>query len=300
LIDGLIVRPLSLLRVGVLGLIWGSNFLWIKVSLQGLSPILMVLVRMSLAALFLITFQLIRKRRLPGGLRLWAHLVIAAALANVAPYLLFAIGEQSVNSSTAGILNATTPIWTVAVALAVRQEKQPNASKVAGLALGFLGTLIIFAPWHLGSQIMSVGGLACLLASISFAMSYVYMARYLAGRRFDPLELSASQMGAAAVLSACAVPFLGWQPPAWQQLDVLIAVTVLGVVGTGVAYVITYRIIADDGATAASIVTYLVPAVAILLGTVVLHEKPTITAIIGTMVVLAGVAISHRHPAQIN
>jgi len=123
------------------------------------------------------------------------------------------------------------------------------------------------------------------------------MARFLAGRGLTPLELSASQLVAATVLSACAVPLFGWHPPAWQQLDALIAVAILGVVGTGVAYVITYRIIADDGAIAASIVTYLVPAVAILLGALVLHESPTVTAIIGTMVVLVGVTISRHQPA---
>jgi len=288
---------LSLLRVGALGLIWGSNFLWIKVSLRGFSPIEVVFVRMVLAALFLIAFQLGRGKGLPGGFRLWAHLFLAAALANVFPYFLFAIGEQSVDSSTGGMLNATTPIWTVLLALVVRQERRLNLFKAVGLGLGFLGTLLIFAPWQLGSQIMSMGGLYCLLASISFAVSYVYMARFLAGRGLTPLELSASQLVAATVLSACAVPLFGWHPPAWQQLDALIAVAILGVVGTGVAYVITYRIIADDGAIAASIVTYLVPAVAILLGALVLHESPTVTAIIGTMVVLVGVTISRHQPA---
>lgn len=145
-----------------------------------------------------------------------------------------------------------------------------------------------------GSDIASWGGTACLIASASYAVGYIYMDRYLARRGIEPLALSASQLLAAAALLLLAVPFDGLQPPELSW-DVLGAILVLGALGTGIAYVLNYWLITHEG-TAASVVIYLLPIVAVALGALVLNEPITLQVVAGMAVVLLGVALSRRHP----
>jgi drug/metabolite transporter (DMT)-like permease len=109
----------------------------------------------------------------PRSWRLWLHIAVAALFANAVPYLLFAVAEQTVDSSTAGIINATTPLWTVVLALAVRHQKSLTSWQAAGLIVGFAGAVLIFTPWRAASGLTSAGGLECLAASVSYAISYI-------------------------------------------------------------------------------------------------------------------------------
>ena len=113
----------ALPRIGLLALIWGSSFLWIKLADRGFSPVEVTLARLALGAAVLFAIVLARREHLPRSARVWTHVAVAALFANAIPYLLFAVAEQSVNSSTAGIINATTPLWTVVLALAVHHQK---------------------------------------------------------------------------------------------------------------------------------------------------------------------------------
>src|SRR5215813_14314554 len=124
---------------------------------------------------------------MPQAPVMWAHIIVAALFANAAPYLLFALGEQHVASATAGMLNATTPLWTVVIALAVRHQKSINFRQGTGLILGFGGAVLIFQPWQSASGFASAGAIECLAAAASYAISYVYMDRYLARRGIDRL-----------------------------------------------------------------------------------------------------------------
>jgi hypothetical protein len=114
-----------------------------------------------------------------------------------------------VDSSIAGLLNATTPLCTALIAMAVRLERDVTPTRIAGLAVGFLGTLVIFEPWRLGSQVLSWGGLACLVAAACYGVSFVYMARYLRRPELSPLALSAGQLIVSAALTALTLPLLG-------------------------------------------------------------------------------------------
>ena len=122
------------------------------------------------------------------------------------------------------------------------------------------------------------------------------MGRYLTGRGLPPLVLSASQLIAASGLLILATPFGGLANPAWRP-DAITAVLILGIIGTGLAYVINYRIISDDGPVLASTVTYLLPVVAVVLGALVLDEALTAQLAIGAAIVLAGVALTRRKAA---
>jgi drug/metabolite transporter (DMT)-like permease len=284
------VRWGSVLRLAALALLWGSNFLWIKIALRGFSPVQLTLVRLALGAVVLLA--VVYALRLPGirGRRLWLHLAVAAFFANALPYTLFGVGEQYVASNVAGVLNATTPLWTLAVGLAVRHERRLIPSQLAGLLLGFAGTVAILSPWRSSDALHLGGALACLAAAASYGVSYVYMDLFLAGRGIPPLALSAYQLVAATALLAAATPLSGF-PEFHARPDVVVAVVILGLLGTGIAYVLNYRLITDEGSIAASSVTYLIPTVSVVLGAAVLDESVTVSMLLGTSVVLGGVAI---------
>ena len=110
--------------------------MWIKLADRGFSPVEVTLARLAMGAAVLFAVVLARREKVPRSTRLWAHVAVAALFANAVPYLLFAVAEQTVNSSTAGIINATTPLWTVALALAVRYQKTVTSWQAAGLIVG--------------------------------------------------------------------------------------------------------------------------------------------------------------------
>jgi drug/metabolite transporter (DMT)-like permease len=291
------MRRGSLARVLLLALLWGSGFLWIKLSLRGFAPTQIVLVRLALGALVLAPIGLVRGMRSPTGRVVWVHLFVAALVANAIPYTLFGLGERTVGSNVAGVINATTPLWTVLVAFLAGTDRAIGPRRGAGLALGFVGTLLIFTPWESANEIASWGGLAILAASASYGVSFVYMGRFLANRGIPALMLSASQLAAGAVLMVFTLPFGGLVAPHWR-LDAVASLLILGILGTGLAYVLNYRLIADEGPTAASTTTYLLPLVAVGLGALVVDETVTPAMIAGMVVVLGGVALAQRRPAS--
>jgi drug/metabolite transporter (DMT)-like permease len=196
------------------------------------------------------------------------------------------------------MINATTPLFTVIIAVLVRHEPRPPLVNVVGLLIGLGGTAVLLAPWMSGTQFTSWGAAAALVASFCYAVSYVYMDRFLVSRKLSSVSLSAAQLLTAGVLTLTVMPIVkGWNAPTWR-VDATLSLITLGIVSTGFAYVLNYRIITVDGASAASIVTYLVPITAVILGFIVLHETPTFHAIIGVVITLVGVALSRRHVAH--
>ena len=287
------MRNPALVRLGLLALIWGSSFLWIKLAIRGFSPEEVTLARLALGAAVLFPVTAVRREAMPRSPRLWALIVIAALFANAVPYLLFAVAEQSVSSATAGIINATTPLWTMMLALAIRHQQRVTAWQLAGLIVGFAGALLIFSPWRTAAGLVSPGGAECLAASVSYAISYIYMDRFLVRRGLSLVVLSACQLLAATGWLAVALTVSGARVPHAGAVS-LAGLAILGVLGTGVAYVLNYQIIASEGATVAATVTYLLPVVAILLGTAVLGESVSVADLAGIALVLAGVALTRR------
>ncbi|OXM42489.1 DMT family transporter [Amycolatopsis alba] len=283
----------SAARIGLLALLWGSTFLWIKISLRGFTAIQVTFLRMVIGAAFLLAvIWLLRRRRASSGALPWRHILVSAALANAIPYLLFTLAEKEISSSSAGVINATTPMWTFLAAWAfTRGRRDHDVRQLPGLVLGFLGCVLIFSPWEKDSGMMTWGGLECLVGSLFLGVSYVYMSRFLAGRGISPLVLSAGQLSAAGALLAPALAVEG-APILELRADALVALAILGFFGTGAAYILNYRIITDDGTVRASTVTYLLPVVSIVLGATVLGERPTPTMLIGVVAVLAGVALT--------
>jgi drug/metabolite transporter (DMT)-like permease len=215
-----------------------------------------------------------------------------AVVANIAPYVLFAWGQQHIPSGLAGTLNAATPLFTLLISVGVLAERA-SLIRILGLMVGFLGVVILSAPWE-GVDSGSLSGIiACLLAGFCYAVSYVYARRFLTGRGLTPLVLAAGQLTVGALLLAVLTPLIATEH---VQLTptVIAAVVILGSLSTGAAYILNYRLIQDEGATSASTATYLIPVVALTLGAVVLHERLTWGLLLGAAVVLTGVAMSEE------
>jgi len=281
---------MTVVRMGLLALLWGSGFLWIKLALNGLAPVQVTFIRCVLGAGVLLLLAASGRHRLPRDRATWRHLVVAAFFCNALPFALFSIGEQTVDSGVAGVLNATTPLWSLLIAIAIGAERHLNAVRVGGLLLGFAGTLLIFAPWR-QNGLASWGSLAILGAAASYAIAFAYMGRFLVGRGTAPIALSAAQLVAATGLSTLALPAGGL---AWTNANpaALIAVAILGVFATGFTFALHYRLIADEGATSAATVGYLLPVVSVVLGAVVLDEEFTVRVAAGMLVVLVGVGLT--------
>jgi drug/metabolite transporter (DMT)-like permease len=278
--------------MGVLAMLWGSTFLWIKIALEGLPPAWVTFVRCASGAALLLALCLRSDERLPQGRAVWGRITVAALLCNAVPFLLFSVGEQSVDSGVAGVLNATTPLWSLLIGFAPGTERGIRGPRLGGLLVGFAGVLLIFAPWH-RSGLVSWGALALLGAAASYALAFAYMGRRLIGTGAGrgTLPLAAAQLTAATVLSAPGLLVTG-AAGIHPSVRSLVAVAVLGVLCTGVTFLLTVRIIAAEGPTDAATVGYLLPVVSVGLGALVLGETVGARVVAGMLVVLAGVGLT--------
>ena len=288
----------SAARFVALGGIWGSSFLFIKEALEGLTPTQVVLGRLGAGAVVLVLALVIRRGRWPREGRLWAHLALLAVVANVLPFFLFAWGEQRVTSALAGVLNGATPLLTMLIGLVVVPEERATVVRFAGLVAGFGGVVVIMAPWQSGALEGALGGkLACLGAAACYGVSFTYTRRFVTGRGVESHSLAAGQIVLATALAAVITPVVARDAPALTG-PVVGAVLALGAGGTGVAYLLYYRLIQDVGATTASMVTYVIPVVAVVLGVVVRDEPVTANVVVGAAIVIAAVALAEGRWAR--
>lgn len=279
-----------------LSLVWGSSFLFIKVGLNGLSPLQIVTARMGLGALALAAITLLLRVRLPRSARQWAHIGVVSVFLCVLPFSLFAWAGQHIDSALSSIYNATTPLMTLLVTLVALRAERPHRTQLAGLALGLAGVLVVLAPWRLpGGQDAGsiVAQLACLGATASYGIAFVYLRRFVSPLGLPAVAVATIQVGVGAVALLVTVPFLDDHPVTLTPA-VVASMIGLGVFATGIAYIWNTSIVAGWGATAASSVTYLTPVVGVALGALVLGETITWNQPLGAALVVAGIVLSRR------
>ncbi|SDJ52835.1 Permease of the drug/metabolite transporter (DMT) superfamily [Lentzea albidocapillata subsp. violacea] len=287
----------SVARFLLLALLWGSSFTFIKVSLEGLTPGQLVLARLVLGAAVLLSIAAVRKVALPRSVQVWGHIAAAGLFGNVIPFLLLSYGEKTTGAGIAGVLIGATPLLTLALATAALPTERATSRKAVGLALGFVGVVLLIGPWHESLGSLS-GRLACFGAAVSYAIGFVYVRKYLSPLGLAPLSLAASQLVSAAVLQAVVTPFLAWRTPDFTG-PVTLSIVLLGLFSTGLAYVLYFRLIGDVGATTASAVNYVVPVFAVLVSVVFLGEHVTWNLLAGGLVVLVGVAYAENRMGQL-
>lgn len=285
------------LRFGALSLVWGFSFLLIKVGTDGYAPFQVTLGRLVFGTAVLAAAMAVKRERLPRGARTWGHLTVAAFLLNALPFSLFAYSELTIPSTLAGICNATSPLWGMALSLVALSEDRPTRVRVAGLGIGFLGVLTVLGAWQGFSGLDAAGTAMALAASLSYPVGWIYVRRTLAGTGNSHLSMTGAQLFLATVQLAFVTPLFTTLPTRFPLVP-LLAIAALGALGTGIAVLIQYGLVAEVGPTTAQMVTYFIPVIATAAGVAVLGESLAWSTPVGAVIVLAGAALTQARPRR--
>ncbi|MFJ8199726.1 DMT family transporter [Streptomyces sp. NPDC096152] len=284
-------------RFAFLSSVWGFSFLFIKVGTEGFAPFQVTFGRLLFGTAVLAAAMAVKRERLPRGVRTWMHLAVAAFFLNALPFSLFAYSELTIPSTLAGICNATSPLWGMALSLVALSEDRPSRVRVAGLGLGFLGVLTVLGAWQGFHGLDAAGTAMALLASLSYPVGWIYVRRTLAGSTESHLALTGGQLLLATLQLAVVTPLFTSLPSHVSALP-LLAVAALGALGTGLAMLVQYGLVAEVGPTTAQMVTYFVPIIATAAGVAVLGEHLAWSTPVGAAIVLAGAALTQARPKR--
>lgn len=282
----------------LLGAIWSSSFLWIKIAVREISPITLVAYRVLFGLLFSILIILIQRTKIPRDFKSWLPFIILG-ISNVAiPFFLISWGEQAIDSAVAAILDSTVPLFTIIIAHFLLHDDKMTWPKVIGLLTGFAGVIILMSKDIGGSPSSVLGQIAVVAACLFYAGSSVYA-------RKSTQDASGLFRGAGPLVSSTAVMWVAAfaieQPVKVPQLSITwIALLWLGILGSGFAFILNYYLIHEIGPTRTTMVTYLFPLGGVTLGVLFLHELITWQLITGAILIVASLAVANWNPKKSN
>jgi drug/metabolite transporter (DMT)-like permease len=275
----------NLLRLIFLAAIWGGSFLFMRIAAPVLGAAVLIEYRVLFAALFLaaIGFFLHKKLDLRAN---WKHYLILGLFNSAVPFLMFAFAARTLSASVLAVLNATTPLWGTLIA-AVWSRHMVSAKVMLGLALGTCGVALLVGFDHVSSK----PGAGLAIAAVLFAsFNYGIASNYAKqAKSVEPFANAHGSMWASALLVLPVVPF--FPAPAEPTIGIMGAVLALGVLCSGVAYLIYFRLIQDVGPSSALTVTFLSPLFGILWGVLFLSETVGWYTFVGAAVVITGTAL---------
>ena len=275
----------------LLGFFWGSSYLFIKIGVEaGLQPFTLVAMRLFFGALLLGTIVAVAREALPRERRMYGHLAVLGVFSVALPFMLITRAETHVDSSLAAVLTGAVPLFVIPIAALLLPAEKITANAIVGILIGLVGVAVVvgFNPATLtGTEL--VPQLALIGAAASYALGGVYARRNVRGLR--PMIPALFQVSFALVLTA--IPALLVERP-WEgtlTLEAFLAVLWLGLIGSGAAYLIFFRLLQNWGATRTSLVAYLLPIWGIVLGALVLAEPIDARLLAGTALVIAGIGL---------
>jgi drug/metabolite transporter (DMT)-like permease len=277
-----------------LGAIWSSSFLWIKIGLQEIGPITLVAFRVSFGFLFGIVVIAMQRVQLPRTLKEWTPLFIVG-LTNIAiPFFLISWGEQVIDSGVASILDATVPLFTIVAAHFLLDDDKMTTPKVVGLLVGFAGVVVLMSKDIGTSPSSLLGQAAVILACMFYAGSSIYI-------RKSTEDTPAILRSMGPLLSATAVMWLATfafeSPVQIPQLPITwVALLWLGILGSGLAFVMVFYLIHEIGPTRSTMVTYLFPLGGVTLGVLFLNEKLTWQIVTGAVLIILSLVVANWKP----
>lgn len=282
--------PLDWLVFLALGFMWGSSYLFIKIAVDDFGTFTLITLRLLIGAAFLWVVLAAARTPLPRQRRTYGHLIVMATINIALPFTLITWAEQSVDSALAAILNSTVPLFVIVIAPAFLPEEPIRVNGVLGLAVGFIGVVLLVSPNLIGVRGDPFGALALLGSSLTYAIGNVYNRRNVRG--LPPLIPAVFQVTfALLIVGVLAIVIEQPWATAAPGLEAWFSVIWLGIFGSGLAYLAYFRLLGRWGATRTSLVAYLLPIFGIVLGWLVLDEHVDLTLIVGTGLVIAGVAI---------
>jgi drug/metabolite transporter (DMT)-like permease len=275
----------------LLGVIWGSSFLWIKIGVAEIGPITLVAFRLLFALLGLLVVFALQRRTFPRDSRtLWA-LVFMGVFNTAIPFALISWGETRIDSALASILNGTVPLFTIVIAHYWLADEKISLMRVIGLIVGFFGVVVLvsrdFGPEGLHSSVL--GQLAVLAAAISYAVAATFSRRHLRG--IPPVVQATSTVFIADLLAWAGVPLVE-RPVTWPTLPITwLALIWLGLLGSCVALLLYFFLLNSVGATKSALVAYVFPVIGLILGIVFLDETADWRLLAGSALVVGGIAV---------
>jgi drug/metabolite transporter (DMT)-like permease len=285
---------LDWLLFAVLGFVWGSSYLFIKIGVDaGLHPFTLVSLRLLFGFLLLAIVVGVAREPLPREPRMIGHLVVLGFFSVALPFGLITWAEQSVDSSLAAVLTGAVPLFVIPIAALLLPAERITFNALVGIAIGLVGVAIVvgFDPASLaGSELTAE--IALIGAAASYAVGGVYARRNVHGLR--PMIPALFQVGFALVMMSVLALLLEQPWEAGIAPEALFAVAWLGLLGSGAAYLIFFRLLGHWGATRTSLVAYLLPIWGIVLGALVLQEAIDVRLLIGTALVISGIALVNR------
>ena len=280
----------------LLGAIWSSSFMWIKIAVQEIGPITLVAFRVLFGLLFGIIVIYIQRIHWPRTLKEWTPLFVLGITNIAIPFFLISWGEQSIDSAVASILNATVPLFTILIAHYLLRDDKMTVPKVAGLLMGFAGVVILMSK-DIGASLGSIlGQLAVVLASAFYAGGAVYA-------RKTTQDMPGIMRSAGPLLPATVVMWLAMfmieSPVKFPQAGITwIALLFLGILGSGFAFVLSYYLLHEIGPTRTSMVTYLFPLGGVILGVVFLNEELSWQLIVGATLIVLSLIVANIQPQK--
>jgi drug/metabolite transporter (DMT)-like permease len=291
----MIARPTrtDILLLGLLGIMWGSSYAFIKLGVQTLPTFTLIASRLAIGLTLLVTVVVVSRAALPRNPRTYFHLFVMAAINIVIPFTLITTAEKSVDSNIAAILNGSVPLIVIVLAALVFHDEPITLNRLAGIVIGYVGVIVLVAPGLLsGAGNSAVSGEVALVGStIAYAVGAVYSRMKLHGLGLAPVIPAVFQVGfALLMIGALSLAFEQPFAVAWNA-NALVAVVWLGLLGSGLAYLVQFRLLTRIGATGTSQVAYLLPVVGIISGAMMFGEVINAQVLIGTALILGGVAL---------
>lgn len=293
------MTPLEWAMLLALSGVWGGSFFFNGIAVRELPVLTVVVSRVALAALILLVLLRARGERLPRGRRVWAAFFGMGLLNNAIPFSLIVWGQQHIASGVASILNAATPLFTVLLAHVLTRDERMTAGRLAGVLTGFGGVAVMIGAEALGDLGVQVAAqLMCLAATVSYALAGIY------GRRFRAMGISpmGTATGQVMASSLMLLPVMLLVDRPWTLTmpgpAAIGALAGVAAISTALAYVLYFRILATAGATNLSLVTFLIPVSAILLGTLFLGEVLLARHLAGMALIGAGLAAIDGRPLR--
>jgi drug/metabolite transporter (DMT)-like permease len=269
----------------VLGAIWGSSYLFIKIGVRDLSPAVLIEIRLACAGPILLAFAVSRSG-VAAVRRAWREGIVLGVLNAAVPFTLIAWGETYVDSGVAAVANASVPIFVAILAFWFVPSERSTGLRAVGVVVGIAGVAVLAGVHPEGGWNGALGTGAIVLASISYAAANLY-----AGRRMavgGPVLAAASMVVGFVVLAPLALASLPSHAPGWKSVG---SGVVLGLFGTALAQILAYRLIRLYGSSRAALVAYMLPAFALAYGAGFLGEALTIQKLAGLLLILGGVGL---------
>ncbi len=278
-----------------LSAIWGSSFMFIKLGLLGgMGPLTLVMLRLLFGAASMALLARKLGEHLPRSGRILGVIFIVALVNNTLPFSLITWGEQYIPSGLASILNSTVPLFAVVISHFTLSDERFSWSRVVGVTVGFVGVSILFAPdlFTHGLSGAVLGQLAIILAALGYATGSVITRKYLQG--VSSATLSALQLSFA--LLWVTIPALAWEKPWTMQptAQAWFSALWLGLLGTGLAYLLFFQLIKSIGATPTTLVTYVIPIFAVVFGVIFLGEQLYWAQLAALTLIAVGVWLVNR------